>query len=198
MALPPLLFTNPAHFTIDWTTITHSAISLPSKECNDASSVILGDSVTKGTVSVTMTILSLPIPNRVGSVRMGLVQSTAAVPQLGEFIGWDVKDSLSLNSSTGNLSRNTPSTGYSPQFEFCHSQLKEGDCVRMEVDMDSKPRTVQFFVNGKCGFSFVSGLPPSVRIGFAVSGQGTFCRIDRIARQERPTPITPEMREITW
>ncbi|KAK2941717.1 hypothetical protein BLNAU_23379 [Blattamonas nauphoetae] len=47
----------------------------------------------------------------------------------------------------------------------CHSELKESDCVRMEVDLDSTLRTVQFFVNGEAGRSYVSGLPPSVRIG---------------------------------
>ncbi|KAK2942435.1 hypothetical protein BLNAU_22668 [Blattamonas nauphoetae] len=74
--------------------------------------------------------------------------------------------------------------------------MRDGDCVRMEVDMDSTPRTVQFFVNGESGECFVSGLPLSVRIAFTVSVVETFLRIDRIAQQERPTPITPEMTEI--
>ncbi|KAK2945577.1 hypothetical protein BLNAU_19483 [Blattamonas nauphoetae] len=62
MAFPQLLFTDPAHFTIDCSTITHSAIHLPSKQCNDASSIVLGDPITKRTASVTMTIHTLPIP----------------------------------------------------------------------------------------------------------------------------------------
>ncbi|KAK2947816.1 hypothetical protein BLNAU_17236 [Blattamonas nauphoetae] len=129
---------------------------------------------------------------------MGVLDSTAPVPHLGELIGWDVNDSASLDSSIGWLYLKTPSPGRTPQYESCHSKLREGDCVRMEVYMKSNPRTVQFFVNGESGKCFVSGLPPSVRIGFTISGQGTSFRIDRIARQTQPTPIAPEMRELRW
>ncbi|KAK2952896.1 hypothetical protein BLNAU_12217 [Blattamonas nauphoetae] len=129
---------------------------------------------------------------------IGLLDSTAAVPKLGDALGYIVKDSLSSFSFNGGLYRNTPSTGHQYRFDSCHSYLKEGDCVRMEVDMESTPRTVLFFVNGESGRCFVSGIPRSVRIGFSVSGQGTSFRIDRIAKQQRPTPLTPEMREITW
>ncbi|KAK2957294.1 hypothetical protein BLNAU_7672 [Blattamonas nauphoetae] len=52
--------------------------------------------------------------------------------------------SVSLNTY-GNLWIITPS---SDSYEDCHSFLEEGDCVRMEVDLDSTPRTVHYFVNG--------------------------------------------------
>ncbi|KAK2942063.1 hypothetical protein BLNAU_9989 [Blattamonas nauphoetae] len=104
-----------------------------------------------------------------GIVRIGVLDTTSPIPEVGESIG-----------------------------TFCHSKLKEGDCVRMEVEMDSNPRTLQFFVNGESGRCFVSGLPRSVRIGFSVFGQGTSFRIDRIAEQQRPTPIAPDMREFVW
>ncbi|KAK2940352.1 hypothetical protein BLNAU_24745 [Blattamonas nauphoetae] len=192
MAFPQLLFTDPAHFTIDCSTITHSAIHLPSKQCNDASSIVLGDPITKelpgtesynhlvssvdserlnnlspslhpnsmsksrsvatasvpsplvtlppllftdpshfiingtsitrsevdlgifgfarhssallrdpidnGIVSITLALLSLiNINDQAGGIRFGLLKSIAPVPKLGEFIGYEVKDSHSLH-----------------------------------------------------------------------------------------------------
>ncbi|KAK2943246.1 hypothetical protein BLNAU_21818 [Blattamonas nauphoetae] len=107
-------------------------------------------------------------------------------------------DSLSLYSYYGCLWQNTPSTQLDSQATVYCSGLMEGDCVRMEVDMDSNPRTVQFFVNGESGPSFISGLPPSIRIGFTLTKKGTSFRIDRITQQTHPTPISPEMEEIRW
>ncbi|KAK2942437.1 hypothetical protein BLNAU_22670 [Blattamonas nauphoetae] len=196
VTLPPLLFTDPSHFIINETTLTRSEVGLNSGGFARLSTALLKTPITQGTVSVTVTLLSLPSINYF--VRFDLLDSTAAVPKLGEVLGYNVKDSLSLTSSTGNLSHNTPSTGYSPQFEFCHSELREGDCVRMEVDMKSNPQIVQFFVNGESGRSFVTGLPRSVRLGFTVDGLGTSFRIDRIAHQTQPTPIAPAMRELKW
>ncbi|KAK2941967.1 hypothetical protein BLNAU_23120 [Blattamonas nauphoetae] len=198
LVLPPLLFTNPAHF------IEHASIIARSKKHTNLwkhaiiSSVLLQTPITKGIVSVTMTTLSLPMLALSGEIIFGLLDSTAPVPKFGEELGLTVNDSLSLLSVTGWLYRNTPSTQHTPHYTSCHSELREGDCVRMEVDMDSNPRTVQFFVNGESGESFVSGLPPSVRIGFTIYGLETSFRIDKITQQEKPTPIAPEMEQIQW
>ncbi|KAK2945337.1 hypothetical protein BLNAU_19726 [Blattamonas nauphoetae] len=73
--------------------------------------------------------------------------------------------------------------------QLCHYALTEGDCVRMEMDMHSTPRTVQFLLNGESSRWFVTGLPPSVRIGFSVFAQETSFRIDRIVKQTQPTPM---------
>ncbi|KAK2963691.1 hypothetical protein BLNAU_1256 [Blattamonas nauphoetae] len=102
--------------------------------------------------------------------------------------------SVGLNSS-GYLYWNTPS---SPSSQRRHIVLKEGDCVRIEVDLESTPRTVQFFVNGQAVDSYVSGIPSSVLIGFSVCAQGTSFRIDNISHLSRPTPISEEMEEIEW
>ncbi|KAK2941969.1 hypothetical protein BLNAU_23122 [Blattamonas nauphoetae] len=130
-----------------------------------------------------------------GGIRFGLVDSRKPVPKMGEALGCDVENSLSLSSSIGNLDLNKLSTRRKRQCKSCNLFMKAGACVRMEVDMDSNRRTVQFFVNGRAGRCFVSGFPPSARIGITVFGQGTSFRIDRIARQPRPTPIDPEMGE---
>ncbi|KAK2951110.1 hypothetical protein BLNAU_13953 [Blattamonas nauphoetae] len=90
------------------------------------SSVLLSNPFTSGVVSITMTLLS----KRYGNI---------------------VADSVSLNTS-GYIKFNTPSSRSNAP---CHSPLNGGDSVRMEVDLDSTPRTVQFFVNGEAG-SFLS------------------------------------------
>ncbi|KAK2941165.1 hypothetical protein BLNAU_23930 [Blattamonas nauphoetae] len=199
IALPPLLFTDPSHFIVNGTTITRSEVDVGIFGFARHSSALLRDPITSEIVSVTLTILSLPnLDHQVGGIRIGVLDSTAPVPKLGETLGWDVKDSVSLNSSAGYLNLHSPSTQHVSKSAFCHFFLKEGDCVRMEVDMDSTPRTAQFFVNGENGESFVSGLPLSVRIGFSAYGQGTSFRIDRILQKERPTPTAPEMEEIKW
>ncbi|KAK2941962.1 hypothetical protein BLNAU_23115 [Blattamonas nauphoetae] len=195
-SLPPLLFMNYDHFVVHYTTITRSAIGVDLKQFDTHSSILIGDPLAKGIVSISISLLSLPMFGFIGAVRMGLLDSFAPIPEFGETLGLGVEDSLSLNSLSGKLYHNTPSSGHRYRSESCHSYLNEGDCVRMEVDMDSTPRTVQFFVNGERGEHFVSGLPPSVRIGFTLFGQGTSFRIDRIARQPQPTPIDPEMDEI--
>ncbi|KAK2949963.1 putative Protein kinase domain containing protein [Blattamonas nauphoetae] len=91
----------------------------------------------------------------------GLMDSRQPLPTIDETLGYDVKHSVGLNRYS-DLIFNTPS---SRSNAHCHSWLKEGDCVRMEVDLDSTSRTVQFFVNGKAVKDYVSGLPSSVRIG---------------------------------
>ncbi|KAK2947837.1 hypothetical protein BLNAU_17257 [Blattamonas nauphoetae] len=198
LALPPLLFTSRSHFTIDNTTITPSSKNFDPHLYLYYSSILLKTPITQGIISVTITLLSLPIPNYLGDVRVGLLDSTAPVPKFRYALGSSVKDSVALDSSTGLLWCNTPSTQHTYLSASCHSKLKEGDCVRMEVDMNSTPRTVQFFVNGESGRSFVSGLPPSVRIGFTIYGKGTFFRIDRIAEQQSSTLFAPRMRNVTW
>ncbi|KAK2941972.1 hypothetical protein BLNAU_23125 [Blattamonas nauphoetae] len=107
-------------------------------------------------------------------------------------------DSLALSIPNGSLSYHHPEMEYHPEISDCFADVNEGDCVRMEVAMDSIPRTVQFFLNGERGKSFVSGLPSSVGIGFSVSGPGSSFRIDRITQLLCPTEIDEDMEKIKW
>ncbi|KAK2957327.1 hypothetical protein BLNAU_7705 [Blattamonas nauphoetae] len=156
------------------------------------SSLLLSDPFTSGIISITITLLSLPDIWR--DVYFGLMDSNYPIPKVGEELGFNVNNSVGLGSNC-NLYNNTPS---SHTVHNCHSWLKEGDNVRMEVDLDSTPRTLQFFVNGKAGECYMSGIPSSVRIGFSVKYQGTSFRIDNISRLSHPTPISDRMREIRW
>ncbi|KAK2946922.1 putative RhoGEF domain containing protein [Blattamonas nauphoetae] len=129
-----------------------------------------------------------------GTIAFGLMKSNSPLPQVGELLGNKVKNSISLNRS-GSLWVKTPS---SHSLQDCHTVLREGDSVRMEVDLSSTPRTVQFFVNGEAGECYMSGIPSSVRIGSSIRGGGGSFRIDSISRLSQPSPILEGMLEIKW
>ncbi|KAK2941162.1 hypothetical protein BLNAU_23927 [Blattamonas nauphoetae] len=162
ITLPPLLFTDRSHFIIKHTTITRSMAAHDESGFASSSTALIGEPITTGIVTITITLLSLPTVDSVSSELFffGLLDSIAPIPKFGEIL-----DSVCLRSFSGDLCHNTQSSGYDRRMEWCHSYLKEGDRVRMEVDMESTPRTVQFFVNGESGRCFVSGLSQSVRIG---------------------------------
>ncbi|KAK2961588.1 hypothetical protein BLNAU_3386 [Blattamonas nauphoetae] len=192
--LPPLLSTNPAHFITNNASITRTSVDTNHFRVARSTSILLETPFTNGTISTTITCLSLP-PSIFG---IGLIDSTSPLPERGKCLGFEVKNSLFLESSTGRLWFNTPATEDESRTESCHTSLNEGDCVRMEVDMESSPRTIQFFVNGETGRYFVSGLPPSVRIGVSACIPGTSFRIDRINHLKHATPLKPAMRELKW
>ncbi|KAK2942050.1 hypothetical protein BLNAU_23041 [Blattamonas nauphoetae] len=197
MVFPPLLFTAPSHFIVRSSIVTRTAGAITLKRSTNTSLILIGDPVTAGIVSVTMTILSLPATDSyTGEIFISLLDTTTPDTEVDEIIGCNIKNSVALSSSTGRINSNTPSTRRVTGLPLNYSHLKEGACVRMEVDMESTPPTVQFFMNGKAGRSYVSGLSPSVRISFTVFVQETSFRIDRIERQQGPTPIAQEMKEI--
>ncbi|KAK2947621.1 putative Cyclin-dependent kinase 2 [Blattamonas nauphoetae] len=88
---------------------------------------------------------------------------------------FDQQKSLSTVSD-GNIAIEWISTGFQVIEEPCHDPLKEGDIVVMEVNMESNPRTVQFFVNGKAGKGYVAGIPESMRVVIQTYGEGTSFR----------------------
>ncbi|KAK2950088.1 hypothetical protein BLNAU_15010 [Blattamonas nauphoetae] len=189
--IPPLTFTNSSHFSVIHTTITRTGFGTDDNGYSLWSSVLLSNPFTSGIVSITITILSLP--SIYTSLCLGLMDSTSSIPKLGEGLGTSVDYSVGLNRY-GVLNVNTPSSGSD---QYYHSDLLEGDCIRMEVDLDSTPRTVQFFVNSKTMKCYVSGIPSSVRIGFCVHEEETSFRIDNISRLSRPTPNSKQLPELT-
>ncbi|KAK2957334.1 hypothetical protein BLNAU_7712 [Blattamonas nauphoetae] len=184
--LPPLLFTNPAHFSIRHSTLVRTDLDCVGHRYAEYATVLIRDIITSGVVSISISLCKLPKFFWHAQLSFGFMDSSFPVPKVGCALGNSVKNSVGL-SSNGNLNFNTPSSN---SFEDCHSELKEGDCVRMEVDLDSTPRTVQFFVNGEAGRCYVSGIPSSVRIG------DTSFRIDNISRISQPTPISEGMNEV--
>ncbi|KAK2949967.1 hypothetical protein BLNAU_15110 [Blattamonas nauphoetae] len=173
--------TNPAHFTIRSSTATTNVRSCSFKVTDSWSAVFLPDPFTSGVVSITITITILSTAN--GTIRFGLMDSKSRFLESDDLFGINVENSVGLDTD-GRLILHTPS---SYTIDGSHSRMKEGDCVRVEVNLDSTPRTVQLFVNGE-----------AVMWYFSAYGNGTSFRIDNISRLSRRTPISKEMRKIRW
>ncbi|KAK2954520.1 hypothetical protein BLNAU_10540 [Blattamonas nauphoetae] len=194
MKLPELLFTNQSHFVIRNNVLTRTEKGDDGKGKTRPSTVLLSEPITKGVVSVTFVVLTLAESGeQKGFINFGLFKSSVTVPQLGHVLGKDVQHSLSLSTSGTIHVSNRSSSGISG-----FSGLLKKDRVVMEVNMDSNPRTVQFFVNGKAGDCYVSGIPESVRIGFSVNAMGTSLQIQSIIHSTQPTPLADTMIEIRW
>ncbi|KAK2957966.1 hypothetical protein BLNAU_7142 [Blattamonas nauphoetae] len=206
VSLPRLLIVDPSHFIVDGTTITRSTFGLNWQPSPIESPLFIEKAITEGVVSVTLTILALFEIKETEGIHLGLFDSTASLSLIEDSmkrgydqrLGCDVYNSVAMKSCHGSLWCRKSSAKHNIALQLCHSDLKNGDCVRMEVNMDSTPRTLQFFVNGAAGYSYVSGLPSSVRIGISVSCFRISFRFDRITHNHRPTPIPPGMTEIKW
>ncbi|KAK2958009.1 putative NEK kinase [Blattamonas nauphoetae] len=188
MKLPELLFTNKSHFLVRSNILTRTEKGTGDKEGTRSSTVLFAEPITKGVVSL----------RRKDLFNFGLLDSSLAVPSHGQ-------DSVGL-SSGGKLHV----FSQIQLADSCCSSLSMNDRVVMEVNMDSTPRTVQFFVNGKCTDSYVSGIPESVRIGvcrssfrfsvvqFSADVIGTSLQITSIVHSTQATPLSNKMLEIKW
>ncbi|KAK2945467.1 putative serine/threonine protein kinase [Blattamonas nauphoetae] len=193
MKLPELLFADKSHFTIRNNILTRTEKGTDEKGRTRPSTVLFAEPITKGVVSVTFVVLTLAKSvEQKGVITFGLLDSFAAVPRPGRVLGKNVKHSVGF-SSRGRLR------------VFNQTHLEEGYCrisredrVVMEVNMDSTPRTVQFFVNGKSLECYVSGIPESVRIGFSAHVMGTSLQITSIIHSTQSTPLAEKILEIKW
>ncbi|KAK2958489.1 hypothetical protein BLNAU_6523 [Blattamonas nauphoetae] len=109
MVFPPLLFTAPSHFIVRSSIVTRTAGAITLKRSTNTSLILIGDPVTTGIVSVTMTILSLPATDcfsfsssslsaYTGEIFISLLDTTTPDTEVDEIIGCNIK-SLSPFSS---------------------------------------------------------------------------------------------------
>ncbi|KAK2944424.1 hypothetical protein BLNAU_20679 [Blattamonas nauphoetae] len=194
MKLPELLFTHKTHFIIRNNVLTRTEKETDKKGRARPSTVLFSEPITKGVVSVTFVVLTLAESgDEKGFITFGLLDSSLGIPELGQVFGKNVKHSIGLSTS-----------GYLQVFnqtkleQRSYDSLSKKDRVVMEVNMDSTPRTVQFFVNGKGERCYVSGIPESVRIGFSAAVMGTSLEIASIVHSTQATPLTDKMLEIKW
>ncbi|KAK2946170.1 hypothetical protein BLNAU_18914 [Blattamonas nauphoetae] len=193
MKLPELLFTDKSHFIIRNNVLTRTEKGSDKKGRTRPSTVLFSEPITKGVVSVTFVVLTLAKSiEQEGFVNFGLLDARATVPRLGLVLGKDVKDSIALSTSGDVHVFNKIKLK-----EYCSDPSKMNRIV-MEVNMDSTPRTVQFFINGQVGQCYVSGIPESVRIGFSADVMGTSLQIASIIHSTQATPIANKMKEIKW
>ncbi|KAK2947530.1 putative Protein kinase domain containing protein [Blattamonas nauphoetae] len=195
LKLPELLFTRKSHFAIRHNVLTRTEKGTDEKGRARPSTVLFSEPITKGVVSVTFDVVTLADSiEEDASINFGLLDSSLAVPRLGRVLGKNVKHSLALSTSHGEL----PIFTQTKLEVDCCASFSKNDRVVMEVNMDSTPRTVQFFVNGKAGKCYVSGIPESVRIGFSADLMGTSLEIASIVHSTQATPLTDKMKEIRW
>ncbi|KAK2943804.1 putative Cyclin-dependent kinase 2 [Blattamonas nauphoetae] len=194
MKLPELLLTHQSHFAIRNNILTRTEKGINERGRTKPSTVLLSEPITKGVVSVTFVILNIvDSMDQNGFINFGLLDSTMDVPRLGRVLGNNVKHSAGLSSN-----KEIQMFGQAKLVVDCCNSLSKKDRVVMEVNMDSNPRTVQFFVNGKAGKCYVSGIPESVRIGFSADVMGTSLQITSIIQSTQATPLADKMREIKW
>ncbi|KAK2963103.1 hypothetical protein BLNAU_2126 [Blattamonas nauphoetae] len=194
MKLPELLFTDKSHFIIRNHVLTRTEKGTDKKGRTRPSTVLFSEPITKGVVSVTFVVVTLTESmGQDGFINFGILDSSLAVPRLGKILGKNMKHSVAL-STWGDIHL----CNQDQLRRDCCSSLSKNDPVVMEVDMDSTPRTVQFFKNGKAGRCYVSGIPESVRFGFSLVGMGTSLEIVGIIHCTQPTPLTDKMKEIKW
>ncbi|KAK2946192.1 hypothetical protein BLNAU_18868 [Blattamonas nauphoetae] len=173
---PQLIFSDPTHFDV-------------------TNTVLLDEVFTSGILSFSITVHTVRNEQGYGNVFFGAVDSNSPFPQLRQKLGWTVDHSVGYDTYYGDLMVKLPTRR---TYKLCHTTMTGGDSIRMELDLDSHPRNVRFFVNGEAGRCYVTGVPESVRIGFSVCVRNTMLRIDRISRLKQPTPFVGEMWEITW
>ncbi|KAK2955402.1 putative serine/threonine protein kinase [Blattamonas nauphoetae] len=195
MKLPELLFTHKSHFAIRNNILTRTEKGTDEKGRTRPSTVLLSEPISKGIVSVTFVVLNLADSNeQKGFVSFGLLDSSVMMPLIGLVFGQNMKHSVGFSTSNGHLHV----SNQAQVEEDCCSRSVNKDRVVMEVNMDSTPRTVQFFVNGKAGKCYVSGIPESVRIGFSADVMGTSVQITSIIHCTQPTPLADKMKEMKW
>ncbi|KAK2954597.1 putative Protein kinase domain containing protein [Blattamonas nauphoetae] len=198
--LPSLVFTDPSHFIVEDNIITSTGLSTKKRYGKIKptwSSFFLPEPITEGIVAISLTYLTLPSkgPNERYPVKsfFGLIDGTAPIPEKGQKLG-KVQNSIAL-STEGDLHFMTEKG----QEEIDISSLLGSGCtVVVEINMDSNPRTVQFFVNGKTTNTVVLDLPESIRVGFSTKGFGVTVRFDRITNLNYGSPISDQMSVFGW
>ncbi|KAA6382817.1 MAG: hypothetical protein EZS28_021655 [Streblomastix strix] len=70
---------------------------------------------------------------------------------------------------------------------FYDSRYKEGDCIALELNMDSEIRTLSLFVNGKMQNDYITHIPDAVRFWTYTNTVGDSFRVLKFERQQYPT-----------
>ncbi|KAK2940830.1 hypothetical protein BLNAU_24253 [Blattamonas nauphoetae] len=132
MALPPLLSTAPSHFiqVPSLRKIYQHQLDSHWRPCHSRNCIRhYDDSLSSATDCFSFSSSSLS--TYPGEIFIGLLDSTTPDTEVDEIIGCNIKNSLSLSSSTGRINLKTPSTRRVTELPLNYSHLKEGACVWM-------------------------------------------------------------------
>ncbi|KAK2958264.1 hypothetical protein BLNAU_6751 [Blattamonas nauphoetae] len=147
-------------------------------------------------VNLDFTLIKLPEKNYSQSVIcFGFCETSESLPTTGQQIGGKVNNSLCINSATGCLRYNTTHlSGGMP----CTRMMKEGDNLRLELDLLSPQRKAIFFLNDRVGDIAIVDIPTSVKVMFSMFLQNSCFRINNIAVVEQPTKLKLRTKKFKW
>ncbi|KAA6377649.1 MAG: hypothetical protein EZS28_026824 [Streblomastix strix] len=130
--------------------------------------------------------------NKVGDNHVGIMKSGLVVP-FGNFPG------LEPYSKDCKVFYNGGGVGQQPKINQGNQQMKDGDLVSIEVNMDATPRTAHLFINGQQQPFFVSGLPESVQFWFFLNDTIGSVTVLSLKKLTAPS-ITkiPNEKEVKW
>ncbi|KAK2942504.1 hypothetical protein BLNAU_22584 [Blattamonas nauphoetae] len=154
--------------------------------------------ISEGVISVAFTVLAMPDTTyaEVG-LMFGIVDALSRERKDGGQLGCNIKNSIAIAPRSGILLVALPSTKHKVKGKVISTVLDKEDRVVLEVDMDARPRTAVFIINGNVSLTFVSGLPPSIRIGYSMQNKRISIRFDGLSRLKEATPLQ-RMNEIKW
>ncbi|KAK2956003.1 putative Membrane-associated tyrosine- and threonine-specific cdc2-inhibitory kinase [Blattamonas nauphoetae] len=196
-ALPRLYMVAPRAFNMNGTTITRTDDLKDGSGIATLNTVLFEEVLTKDIVSASITLQSLPQQgNTPGIVCFGLMESSSTIYSIGAGLGMTIDNSVAVSHFGILFQKGSPSSSISNH--PLESSVGEGGRIRIEINMDSTPRTARFFLNGNPLSKYVSGIPESVRIGVSLHLQGTSIRVDSFTRLSQPTPTTRAAEELKW
>ncbi|KAK2954857.1 hypothetical protein BLNAU_10187 [Blattamonas nauphoetae] len=191
--MPSLVFTDASHFTVDDNTVASACLPVTRSYESDHpkwSSFVLSEQITEGIVAISFTFLTR---NDMYLSYFGLIGGMSPIPEIGQRLG-QFNDSIALSRER----KLHLLTSVGQQEIDLSSFFESGDHVVVEINMDSTPRTAQFFVDGQSANAVVDDLPESVRVGFSTWDQHLRVRIDRITNLNRSIPFTDKMKVVEW
>ncbi|KAK2953047.1 putative Actin A [Blattamonas nauphoetae] len=190
--LPPLIIHPRGGYQIQDQTLTR--VKVEGENDNDfVGRIGIAEPISRGIVSISITLHTLQDQH---NFVIFLTPSAGPLSSLDTFMKSDYF--ISLISSNGQLQMLSPWTGGDVRYEQCHQPLKASDTVVIEVNMETNPHTVQFFVNGNIGKFSLSHVPDSMCVMISTFGVGTSFRLNGVTRLTTPTPIDPEEKVIPW
>ncbi|KAK2949796.1 putative Carbon catabolite-derepressing protein kinase [Blattamonas nauphoetae] len=162
----------------------------PDVECM----LFIAEPITRGIVSISITLNSLTTLEDQPTFAISLSSTGIFMQSLVDPLS--PLAMVGFESEKGELRAGSPSEEDEGTNEPCHQPLKAGDVVVMEVNMETNPRTVQFFVNGKAGKCYASGLTESMSVTLMAFGEGTSFRLNSMMHLTTPTPFAPGMKAV--
>ncbi|KAK2963966.1 hypothetical protein BLNAU_1044 [Blattamonas nauphoetae] len=154
--------------------------------------------ISEGVACFGIKILGIPKSDRLkDGLMFGLVDALSRRPRSDDRLGVEIPNSIALSAGTGTLCIAVPSTKQNGEKIPNCGRVREGDRVVLEVDMDARPRTAVFMINGNVALTFMSGLPPSIRFGFSMKKEGISFLNEGMCCLKRATRLR-RVNEVKW